>query len=697
MTVLAPPKSIQALFVKEEPEGERGAPQQLPREVFHIPSSIMSDDTRKVLADFLNEEIGEAESERSEFVKKLARWKVAYRAPTPDGPKNFPIHNASNITIPVIKETVNTIVAQLIQATMTAKPRWVFNELAEEWEPFTDELQAFMDLASDRDMEMDEPLIDWITECGKLGTSIMSMEYEVDERKIYEYTADGTTVYPKVVIDRDAPTPHHIPLQKWWIRFTAKSIQKAEWCGTELWMTEDELRAKERQGKFHNVDEVINGPDDPTDPVTDSQEEIEDTKPKRRKRFRVFRIWASFDVDEDDRKEEILVYYSRETNTLLGEFFNPYWHGKRPFVKIGYFPVDDRFYDEGLCEMLEQLQVAISQWVNRRGDNATLANLKMFIVRKMSRALKPGDPLYSGKVIETTDIFNDIRDFSMSEIYPSTVNEEALFQQRVDRVAGTNEGVLGAAMPVSRTTASAQLALLQEQAKRIDVTVRSIRKGMGQLGGFSIALYSQFGTQGKGLAWMGERGRIVDAIFRLPRRMVELGMGVTAQTPTSLQNKQVKRENKIAIFNLLVQANEKIIPLAAQFAPEGLPEIIRGLVAGTRKFLTDVMETFDETDPEGILASLAALERVLPQPEDLGGLGDFNESVRSAELFEKLSRVEGILREVDAIRDNDRAVRPEREPARLSPPERVLGGSPGSIRPGGESQFSSQGGNGRTS
>lgn len=699
MAHLAPPKKLQALFLPEEPEGAQSVPQQRPREVFHIPTSIMSDDTRHSLADFLKEEIREAEAERSEFVRKLSRWKVAYKAPIPKGPKNFPIHNASNVTMPVIKEAVNTIVAQLIQATMTAKPRWVFEGLSTDWEPFVDELQTFMDLASGpRDMDLDPAFIDWITECAKLGTSILSMEYEVDERKIYEYTADGTSVYPRTVVDNDGPRGFHIPLQKFWIRFAAKSIQRAKWCATELEFTEDELRAKEDQGKFHNVDAVVSAAEDIDDLVTRDQQRIERTEPlnmkRKRKKYRIFRVFASFDVDEDGQKEEVMVYYHLNSNTLLGEFFNPYWHGKRPFVKIGYFPVEDRFYDEGLCEMIEQLQVAISSWVNRRGDNATLANLKMFIVRKMSRTLKPGDPLYSGKVIEATDIFNDIREFQPSEIYPSTVNEEALFQNRVDRVAGTNEAVLGSAMPVTRTTASAQLALLQEQAKRIDLTVRSIRKGVNEVGSLSLALYSQYGTIGKGLAWMGERGRIVDAVFRLPRRVIELGAAMTAQTPTSLQNKQVKRENKIAIFNLLVQAHERIIPLAQQFAPEGLPEIIRGLVSGTRKFLTDVMETFDEPDPEGILASLATLERILPQPEDLGGLGDFNESVRSAELFNNLSRVENILREVEGIRGSNSTVRPEREPSRISPPEGVLRGAESGIRPGGESEFSPQRGNG---
>jgi hypothetical protein len=266
------------------------------------------------------------------------------------------------------------------------------------------------------------------------------------------------------------------------------------------------------------------------------------------------------------------------------------------------------------------------------------------------------------------DVHNDIREMRISEIYPSTVNEEIMLRDYGDRLAGTSEASAGAAQPVSRTTASAQLALLQEQAKRIDLTVRSIRTGLNEVGSQAIDLYFQFGVNGKGIAWMGSRGRTVEAVFRLPRRVVELGMAVRTQVPTSLQNRQVKRENSIAMFNLLTQLYQQMIPLAQGLAPDALPEVVRAMVGGAEKFMGDVLETFDVSDPDEALAGLTVLERLLPRAEDLGGLEAFARGVENAEISEKLSGLEALLREAETLRRRDSGVpQSSGEPPRLPP------------------------------
>lgn len=312
----------------------------------------------------------------------------------------------------------------------------------------------------------------------------------------------------------------------------------------------------------------------------------------------------------------------------------------------------------------------------------------------MCRGLNPGDPLYTGKIIEVTDIWNDLREIQMAEIYPSTVNEEQLLQQRANRVSGLSEASLGSTAPVTRTTAAAQLALLQEASKRIDLTVRNVRTGFNQIGWFTLQLYFQYGTLGKGLAWMGDRGRIVDAVFRLPRRANELGFAIRAQTPTSLVNKQVQRENKLQIYQLLQTAHESILPLAAQFAPDALPEIARGLVVGTKKFLTDALETFDETDPEGILASLSVLEKVLPQGPNFGGVGFDARGAETDQLLAGLARVEALLREADATRESLGRTTNTGNAGSAPVQPRLLSGGPGPFGPGGEPPPNRTGGDG---
>ena len=174
---------------------------------------------------------------------------------------------------------------------------------------------------------------------------------------------------------------------------------------------------------------------------------------------------------------------------------------------------------------------------------------------------------------------------------------------------------------------------------------------------------------------MGERGRVVEAIFRIPRALLELGYGLRINTPTSLQNRQVRRENKIALFNLLTQAHEKLFPFAQAFAPDQMPMLAASMVGSAKKYLTDVLETFEETDTEGVLAGLTVLERILPKPEDLGGLEAFERAASSAETIEAVARLESSLREAEAFRDRGEGIRAiSGETGRVAAPEGVPGG-----------------------
>lgn len=669
----------QLALLDKEPVGEAEAPRQVVRVPGQIPDELwgpIKDD----ITNYIRDEINEALSERAGFEYKLARWKHVYEAPMAEGPKTFPFFGASDLTLPVVKEAVNTLVAQLVQSTMTARPFWVLQDLAEEWEVFVDKMEKFLDIGGERDVKINKTAIPWIIEAAMLGTSVLEVGHEVDVRKIYQRTADGKSAYPRDRVKHDGPISYNMSLSDFICRFGETDPQEMRWCAKRLRLNEVQLKEWESRGKLFGVDAIIKPEtgDDRVNPDVKVAEAIEQTRPSSRRTWVVYEVWISYDIDGDDKMEELLLYYSEDLEQVVGREFHPYYHGMRPFVVLRYFPVPHRFFGQGLCEMLEQIQEAVSARFNQRSDNITINSLKMFLKRKGVRGLQPGDPLYSGKIIEVLDIHQDIRELQMGEIYPSTVQEELMLRDYGERLAGLNEATIGSALPVTRTTASAQLALLQEQAKRIDLTVRNIREGLNEVGFFTVALYFQFGVQGKALAWMGQRGEDVMAIFSLPKRVIELGLAIRTQVPTSLQNRQVKRENALAMFQLLNSLYEKMLPLVQVLAPEHLPSVVHAMVKGGQKFLGDVLEAFDTSDPEEALAGLTVLERVLPRADDLGGLEAFARSVESAEVLEKLSGLENLLRKAEAARDGDAGVPlNRRQPTRTPPPP----GEPTNVSP----------------
>ena len=672
---------------------ELEAPRQRPAFVREIPDSVWEIGGER-LKQFVLNELSSAETERSSFVKKLTRWKHMYDAPIPENPKNFPIANASNLTIPVIKEAVNTIAAEIIQSTITNERQWIFEDLADEWLPYVEPLEKFFDVAAQKELKMDEVCPIAIGEKVKLGTTIYSVDYEIDERGLYLYSADGQKVFKKRVVRKDGPALDRVPLEDFYIRFYEQDPDKANWCGRKIRLNESELRRRVKQGRFDAevVDRIIAGTGDEPEETTRDAEKREETKPSDRATFEVMVLYVSFDIDDDGEPEELYLHWSPEAQDFLSKKFNPFWHGLRPFVVDRFMPIEDRFYGQGLAEMLEQLQVAISLKTNQRNDNAMMANLKMLITRQTVQGLKPGDPLYTGKIIRTNDIWNDIREFQMAEIYPSTVNEEMILRSHVDRISGLNDGSRGAGMPVSRTTATAQLALLQESKKRIDFSIRLTRKSFEKIAFLTTNLYFQHGLNGKALAWLGDKGRPLESLFDLPRRVLEIGFAIRAHSPTSVRNQQVRRENAIALFNLMVQLYERLLPLVGQVVPESATEIVSALVASAHRFMQEVLSGFEVSRPEEVLEGLATLKRILPNAEDLGGLDSFERAEATAQSFANLTRLEDLLREVEGVARGSDGLRPTgEEPRRLSLPEGLSGGIPGT-QPTGRSPTGDGGG-----
>lgn len=617
----------------------------------------MSESETDRLKIYLDDELSRAEGDRGDFVLKLARWKYLYDAPMAEEPKNFPLANSANLTVPVIKETVNIQSAQLSQTTITPNPRWVVTTENDEWTPFIGVLERFLDRASREELDLDNVLETWILESCKYGTAVLEVGYIEEEVNLMVYDRKGENPKPVKTLKR-GPRVWNVPLQDFIMPFDEQDPQVSPWVSKKIRMNGWTLRDRERDGKFSGVATVL-GMDESTpltsaenstgydlvvDEVTETQEVLEDTVPSLRRNYEINEVWIRFDANGDGIDEELLVYYHRQTRTLLSVRYHPYWHHERPFVALPYFPVEYRFLGQGLCEQLEAMQDEISAIHNQRLDNASVANVRAIKSRRTSGALKPGDPLFTGQIIEVEEM-DDVEPFQLGEVYPSTIMNEQVSRDYVDRLAGTNDASRGSAMPVTRTTATAQLALLQESTKRYDQTVRKIRDGIKQVGRLTFHLYFQFGVdEKKPIQWLGERGKVIPAIFNLPYSAVDLGLGFEAGAPSSMVNKEAQKQNSIALFNLMVQMYGQILQLVGPIiGPQGIAPVASSMVSAAKDFMFTTLERFDVTNPDEILAGLTTLEKLLPNPEDLGGMEAFEGRVKELEALEQISRLEGLL------------------------------------------------------
>ena len=77
--------------------------------------------------------------------------------------------------------------------------------------------------------------------------------------------------------------------------------------------------------------------------------------------------------------------------------------------------------------------------------------------------------------------------------------------------------------------------------------------------------------------------------------------------------------------------------------PQGIAPVASSLVKSAKTFMFQTLERFDVTNPDEILEGLTTLEKILPAPEDLGGMEDYERRVKELEVVEQIGRLEGLL------------------------------------------------------
>lgn len=593
-----------------------------------IPPEIeMTEEQEARLIKYLDYELSMCETERWNQIDKFARLKEKYRTKFPEFPKNFPIPNSSQIVIPIIKTQVNALTARLFQTVMAADPLASVRTDDPDYQNFAYDYECFLKRYDEEKLDMEEVLDTALTECIKLGTSVVEVSRFVDERKIVSY--DIQTGYQQKQKELyNGPVVWNIPIEDFWIRVAYQDVQKAPWCGSEHRKYWSEIKDMALSGELDHeqIDKIWNRVNSNTDvPKTvRKDEEIEKTQPHDRQDYCLYRLFVRWDVDGDGVDEDLLVWFERSSRTLLRRRFNPYRDNRRPFEIFRYIKIEHRFYAEGMAEMLEMLQEEISSLHNQRMDSNTINMLKMILTGKAIQGLRPGDPLWPGKIIRvpsTTDIRRDVSVLDLGTSIRDTSRDEMLSNNYVSQVGGQGEAALGQAQPVSRTTAAAQLSLLEELNRRFDKTLKGFRKTIRGIHTQLTDLFNESGTNGLAETWLGDiRGRRLEQYLLLPPEVIGSVLKIRVTSTKATVNREVEFQTNITLMNLIVQHGNQLIAMVSQLAPQVLPVVAHEIISSIRPIFKKVLQYSDYPDPDAGVRVLAFLEAILPAPENMGGM-----------------------------------------------------------------------------
>jgi hypothetical protein len=578
---------------------------------------VLDAETETRLISYLREELVRHYFERQPAIDEMMTWQQDYWAKPAQEIKTFPFRGAANIVIPITAIAVETIHARIMTTLFGVRPfvsAKCIGPIAEDAEK---PLERLIDTEIlEHGANGRKAINDSIEEGVKFGTMIAKTGWEEIIKKAVRPRAGMEDEEFPVVIRR-GPTVDAVSQSRFLFPFTSKDPQLDAWVGEEH--SEGPYRVKLleesgffRKGTYEKLYNWVQQASVGTPPALARQYERDQEKIEKRESHWPRRIdWAElqggFDVDGDGQEEEIVVHYHIASQTIMSVRYNWYEDLHRSYRTGVYFPVENRWRGIGICKMNEQFQRELTTMHRQRLDNATMANMRMIKVHKLS-GYGPGEPIFPGKMWFLDDM-EHMEAVQMSEVYQSAfANEQGSLIYSQQRT-GVNEVTLGMPQVGTPGTATGDIARLQESGKKFDFMMDNIKQFISGIACDTLVNIAQFGVRHvEYLQWAEGADKLRD-ILTLPTTLLRDNILFEIAAISQQKNKVVDRQNWLQISQVLQNYYTGML----QLAQAGMPQLIgpiaqRGMLSATEA-LKQFLESMDVRNIDRI--AFSEIERIL--------------------------------------------------------------------------------------
>lgn len=625
---------------------------------------ILDKDVEDRLKSYLDNELVNHYAERGERIEDLMRWQRDYWAKPTSEKGTFPFHGASTLVIPLNAIAIEAIHSRHMTTRFAISDLVTSHAVSADWEDVQAPLERFMNFELIENMKVRRPIGDCFLSAEKYGTMIGKVTYEKQVKTVVRET-NGVEQEIDITV-KDGAELNPVLESRFLMPYGSMNPQTAPWCGEEHSDDPYALMQFEKGGMFKEGT-FIDQPGWERDntklsklhawlslpkmssefagqsgnKVERQQEELENRIAQWPKRIDWHEIYLAFDVDGSGNPKEIIVCYHKDSRTILACWYNFYSDARRPYRLNVYFPVERRWTGIGICKMNEQFQPEITTQHRQRLDNATLANMRMLKVHRLS-GYGPREPIFPGKMWFLNDM-SHVEAFQMSEIYPSSFNDEQaslIYQQQ--RI-GIGEIQLGQAQVGTPGTATSDLARIQEGNKKTDFVYSNFNEFLSEIVVDVADIIQQFGPRKLAYYDTAENGNLVQAFFQMPSGYIRDNLLIKLKSTSQQSNRLLDRQNWQQISQLIQMYYTGMVQLAAESGNQQLAQIIvmKGMGAATEA-MRQILETFDIKNIDRIVVKEIE-EMVKNGLQGLGAGSNGNSSVAGNGQVNSVDRLSQIL------------------------------------------------------
>jgi hypothetical protein len=285
-------------------------------------------------------------------------------------------------------------------------------------------------------------------------------------------------------------------------------------------------------------------------------------------KYELLECHCKFDINNDGKLEDSIITVCNRS-VVIKKKINPYPDGC--FVKIGFMPVLNEFFWQGVCELTEQLQTELNDKTNQRLDNVNLCLQKIlcFVEDAVDTQIIKNFVFAPGARLAVKDL-NAIKWESPDDVTASAYAETTLLKQEIQEVSGA----VSVLMPSSNQsdihrTASGLFMLKGEAETSIKLIVQMIENmGLAEIAKKYDLMNKLFMTKPLTIRILGEKG------YQYPTINAEDVRWYNCDFVFKGASAYVNREIRLAQLTKFMDIVAKVPMIAMQFDPGKLVKMI---------------------------------------------------------------------------------------------------------------------------
>lgn len=599
----------------------------------------------KEIVTYIQEELKIAEKENEGMLKKCELWRRHAEA-RPDESRDLPWAKASNVAVPLTQTNHAGIYATMKAKYGNTKPLATVSTDDEklkihaacvsEWLNFLIESKFHLNLR-----EVNNTLF---YDLSLLGTQFVRIPWVKEMYSFKKQTESGAL--EQININRhNGPSVIPIRIEDFFTRNYNYDVQRAAWIATRSYLMWHELKQREAQGIYENIDKIENNFARLDDNKEQSlrRQKIETDK-EMKDVYEIFQVNLFWDIDGDGIPEDIVVFLEKQSGTVLRVELNEL--GFRDVVRIPYIPRPNKLYGMGVGWLCEYPQQEVDMLHNVRNDGIQLSCFQMFMSRN-GCGISDNEEFFPLKNIVVDDPTSDVVQFKFPDIGPTSIQAEMIARQYADQATGATNALMGQPdeYAKSRATASGTMFLAQQSSRLFNAISENLEAGIGEICLFVILQAIAHRDQVDLDMLSEEKKKYVREVLDMKLEDIHLKFNFNVSATDIDQTDEAKKQKLLTLVQMYNMYGQQMLglsgnsiqllmginPEAAMPAIQQFQAFTNQFIIGATKLMSKILDSFD-TEHDGYL----------PYVKDIQMMVEIMNSMKDQQIQQTLGGMNGL-------------------------------------------------------